>query len=86
MKTITIRNIPDELAQRIEERAKQTGMSLSQTVIQMVRESFPEPRVVPHNHFDKFFGTWTEEQADEFDAILAEMRGVDPSHFRYSPE
>jgi hypothetical protein len=31
------------------------------------------------NHdFDEFFGIWLKEEADEFDAALAEMRRIDP--------
>ena len=32
-----------------------------------------------NSDFDDFIGTWSDAEADEFDAALAEMRKVDPA-------
>jgi hypothetical protein len=43
----------------------------------LLQSSLHKPAI---NHdFDEFFGTWSDAEADEFDAALAEMRKVDPA-------
>lgn len=80
MKVITLRNIPPAVAQRIEERAARTGLSLNKTVIRMLEESFDLVDGAPldrHGDLDDLAGSWTDEDAREFDRVLAEQRRVD---------
>ena len=83
MKAITLRNIPTELASAIEQEAERTGASLNATVIRLLRQAMA-PVGSPdgnqskrHRDLDQFAGTWTKEEADEFDAYLAESRRID---------
>ncbi len=82
MKVITLRNIPPDVARRIEEKSARSGLSLNKTVISILEEGLglsggERPRV-RNNDFDEFCGIWSEEQADEFDRSLAEQRRIDP--------
>ncbi len=81
MKAITLRNIPPEVARRIEARSQETGLSLNKTVIQLLGETLgvPGPATGSRKYRDLegLAGAWTEEEAREFDRILAEQRRVD---------
>ena len=82
MKAVTLRKIPPELVRVIERRSRQTGKSLNRTIIEALEESLlnRSKRKEPHlNHdLDWMFGTWTKQEADEFDKALAEQRTIDP--------
>ena len=82
MKVITLRNIPPDVARRIEEKSARSGLSLNKTVISVLEEGLglsgaERPRV-RHDNLDKFCGIWSDEEANEFDRLLAEQRRVDP--------
>ena len=82
MKAVTLRKIPPELVRVIERRSRHTGKSLNRTIIEVLEESLlnrPKKKESRLNHdLDWMFGTWTKEQADEFDKALAEQRTIDP--------
>lgn len=85
MKAITIRNIPPRIARRISQRAAKDGTSLNKTVINMLGELPAPDAPAPEKHaslppidVSMLAGSWTQAEADEFDAYLKEMRRVDP--------
>lgn len=77
MKTITLRNLPETVARKIEERAKRTGASYNRTVVAMLEESIGEEKPKEYHDLDFLIGTWTKEEADEFDRHLAAQRQID---------
>ena len=81
MKAITLRNLPPELALRIEQEAKRSGASLNATVICLLQQALaPEAAAQAPQRFhdlDHLAGTWTKEEADEFDKYLAESKRID---------
>jgi len=82
MKVITLRNMPPKVEQLIERRSEETGLSLNKTVIRILEESI-EASSGPsaahrHDYLDDLFGIWSDEEAREFDAILAEQRRIEP--------
>ena len=81
MKAITLRNIPPELAERIEAEAERTGASLNATVLRILQEALlpsQTSRSARRRDLSGLGGGWTEEEADEFDRFLAEHRKIDP--------
>jgi hypothetical protein len=85
MKAITLRHIPPELAAFIEAEAARTGASLNATAIRLLQlatnaagEASPRKR----RDLSSFAGTWTKEEADEFDRFLAEHRKIEPELWR----
>ena len=82
MTAITLRNLPRELDRVIRRRAKETGASLNKTVIRVLEESLLGKGGKPHRRkyrdLAAFAGSWTREEADEFDRHLAEQRQIDP--------
>ena len=86
MKAITVRDIPRGVAEILRRRARQKGTSMSRTVIQVLEEATgAAPRKKEesrHHDLDDLAGSWSADEAAEFDAALAEQRAVDPEMWK----
>jgi len=72
----TIRNIPPVVDQVIRKRAKQTGKSFNQTVVDLLSlQTFGTTKPKVDKNFDWLFGQNTIDE--NFDEILREQRKVD---------
>lgn len=80
MKAITLRNIPDKLAELIETEASESGLSLNKTVIKLLEKALKLDQEVPrlHRDLDDLAGSWSQEEADLFDEALRQQRQIDP--------
>ena len=82
MKAITLRNLPPEVAKTIQQRAKQKKTSANKAVISLLEESLgkkPQKKeTVRYHDLDHLAGSWTKEEAEEFDKLIAEQRTIDP--------
>ena len=81
LKTITLRNLPPELRRRIEQEAAASGASHAQTVIRLLREATGltgSRAPARHDDLDELAGTWSTEESDDFDRVLAEQRKIEP--------
>lgn len=79
MKTLTVRNVTPVLAEALEEEKKRLGVSMNSTVLHLLSESLnlnSRPRQWT-NGLEKLAGGWTEEEFEEFQAVLAEIRVID---------
>jgi hypothetical protein len=75
MKAIILRNIPPEVQKGIRKRARRKGISASRAAIEMLQEQLPKRGEDGLYHdLDDLFGSWSPEQAEEFDRILKEMK------------
>jgi hypothetical protein len=70
--TITLRNLPAEVEQAILETSRREGISRSKATLRLLEASLRKPAI--NRDFDEFIGTWSDAEADEFNAALAEMR------------
>ena len=77
--------MPADLEKRIEAMAREENASLAQTVIRLLLRatglrdpvgSGDVPR--RHNDLDALAGSWSAEEAEEFERALAEQRRIDP--------
>lgn len=82
MKAITLRNIPPRLGKKLEEEAADAGTSLNKTVIRLLLKatglSGHERGATRFHDLDHLAGTWTPEEAAQFDRVLAHQRKIDP--------
>jgi hypothetical protein len=80
MTAITLRNLPPKLREVIRRRSVADGLSLNKTVIRMLEEAAGQRGTGRelHHDLDHLAGTWSEAEAVEFEAALAEQRSVDP--------
>lgn len=85
MGAITIRNLPSEIDSAIRLRAEKDGVSLNQAVIRLLSETIRPPKNQTYHDLDHLAGIWTQQEADEFDAILAEQRQIEPTSWTDEP-
>ena len=85
MGAITLRNLPPKVAKAIREKARRERLSMNKTVIKLLEEATGATRDVKrvvHHDLDRFFGTWTKEEADAFDEALREQRQIEPEMWK----
>ena len=71
---LTIRDVDEDLALRLRAISAERGESLNATVLRVLREAVgPDARRAQLARY----ATWTENEAEEFKAALAEQRVVD---------
>lgn len=80
MKAITLRNIPPAVEKAIRAKARQKKISANRAVIELLQERVGvlDSKKVVHHDLDRFIGSWTAQEARDFDKALAEIRRIDP--------
>ena len=81
MGAMRVRNLPPGVARAVRERAKREHLSLNKAVVRLPEEATgmsSDARPASHEDLDRFFGTWSDEEATAFDAALREQRQIDP--------
>ena len=83
MKTMTIRNVPAELAQALEKERRKRGTSLNRTVLALLRNALGVPsQAVPSNGLRRLAGTWSEAEHKQFEQAIAPLGEVDEAMWR----
>lgn len=82
MKAVTLRNLPPELARMIRQAADEKRTSINKVVIRLLEENLGirgKKKDKPlHHDLDALAGSWTKEEALEFEKALARQRTIDP--------
>jgi CRISPR/Cas system-associated protein Cas5 (RAMP superfamily) len=83
MKAITLRNLPPELAKAVRREAERKRTSVNKAVISLLESKADvrkKKRAAKMNHqeLDALAGSWTKNEAAEFDKALAAQRSIDP--------
>ncbi len=82
MKAITLRNIPPELGKRLEQEASGHQTSLNKTVLHLLMQATGLVRSdrgpARFHDLDHLAGTWTADEAAQFDRSLQAQRRIDP--------
>lgn len=73
----------EELARQIEDRARLEGISRNQVILRLIRRGMklaelPKRTGVVGQSLDWFIGSWTEEEAREFDEAVSGFGRIDP--------
>jgi len=85
MKTLTLRGIDDELASGLERIARQGRESMNAVILHLLRDKLglSKPRFREEHHdLDDLAGTWTQEEARDFDAVVSEFSRIDEALWR----
>lgn len=81
MKAVTLRNLPPKLAKVIRKKAEEKGVSINKAVITLLEEGTgihkQKGKKSLHHDLDALAGSWTEEEAREFDKTLTAQRSID---------
>ena len=88
MQQLTVRGFGQDLVQRMRELAARDGISLNKVALRLLRqgaglEDRPADADCIGDSLDRFIGTWTDEETDEFLAEIEETFGqIDEEHWR----
>lgn len=85
MKSFTIHKLEDETYTRIEELAQREGTSINKTAKKLLRKALGienESVAERRKRFEKFLGTWTEEQGAEFEEAVRVFDEIDEESWR----
>lgn len=79
MKALTIRDIPKDVEKVIKKRAMQKNISLNKVVLDLLEEATgkkTKKKIIYHD-LDNLFGSWEDEESQEFDRNLSKQRLID---------
>lgn len=81
MRTLTVRNVPPQVAEALEREKRLRGESLNQTVIDLLSQGLGvgTPR---SNGLARLAGRWSEEEFREFEQAVAPFEEVDDELWR----
>lgn len=85
MGTITVRNLPPELARVIRQKAKKEKAILNRTVISLLEKAtgLVKPRTEEaHTDLDRFFGCISKQEADKLEEAIREQRQIELEMWR----
>ena len=78
MKTMTIRNIPDEVAAGLKGIADKSDASMNTTVVRLLTDGvLPRRKKRTVNDFSKYCGGWSQKEYDKFEAAVADCERID---------
>ena len=78
MKTLTLRNVPDEVAAQLGLAAREAQQSVNRAAVQAIQRGLgliPSPR--RKRDLSRFFGDWSPEEGAEFDRNVARFEELD---------
>ena len=82
MKNFTVRGVDHALDEKLREKAHESGMSINQFVISVLKERLGlknEKRFTAvHSDLDHLFGKWSEEEFQRIQGKIDSERAVDP--------
>lgn len=81
MKTLTIRNVPRELDEALQRERARRGLSLNQTVIDLLRQRLGVG-VERSNGLARLGGRWNDEELERFGDSVASFERVDEEVWR----
>ena len=87
MKQLTIRGFDNDLAEAIRQLARRDGISLNRAVLKLLRRGagLPDGQGDGRNigdALDDLFGSWTQQESEEFDRALEHFESVDESDWK----
>ena len=83
MKTMTIRNVPPDLAAALDGERRRRGLSLNRTVLELMRRALGLGEDGPHsNGLRQMAGTWSEAEFRQFEKNVAPFARIDDEIWR----
>ncbi len=71
---LTIRNVPDEVADRLKRLSRERGSSVNATVLELLAQAVD---VRARRARLEDYATWTDEDVEDFENALAAQRVID---------
>jgi plasmid stability protein len=81
MRSLTVRNVPPEVAEALEREKRRRGESLNQTVIELLTQGLGVG-TARSNGLARLAGRWSEEEFEEFQRAVAPFEEIDDELWR----
>jgi plasmid stability protein len=81
MKTLTIRNVPEDLHEALQRERSRRGSSLNQTVVDLLRQRLGVG-MARSNGLGKLAGGWTDEEFAQFREAVEPFERIDEDLWR----
>lgn len=82
MSQITVRNIPAAIQTKLRSRAERSGLSLNQTVIQLLDMATGGRQETRRRDLSGIAAKWDDREAEAFDRATAPFESVDEEVWR----
>ena len=83
LKTLTLRKLPEQVADAVRHRAEDNGWSFSKALISLLEEKVNRKTISQKPKRDlRFMRTWTDEEYEAFQGELADQRKIDPEMWK----
>lgn len=85
MANISVRGVDEKALRRLKEAARKRGISLNGLITEMLNEGTGQKRPVTpveHDDLDRFSGTWSAQDAREFQDAAATFARLDEDLWR----
>ncbi len=82
MRHLTIRNVPPDLARRLDDEKRARGRSLNQTVLELLAQALGLAGGRRSNGIAALAGTWSRAEHDAFERAVAETEQIDEELWR----
>ena len=80
MKSLTIHNMDDEMANAIKELAEKSGLSQNKVIKNLLRKSLNlSEKREPKQDFSEFCGLWTPAEEKAFEEAISDFEQIDES-------
>lgn len=76
MKTLTVRDVPPDLAEALEREKRRRGKSLNRTVLELLSQGLGVKKA-RSNGLGRLAGDWSEEDLREFEEAVAPFEQID---------
>lgn len=82
MKSITIHGIEDALDRKLQEKAKQLGLSQNRTIKSILEGVLLDESEKRESEYSDLFGTWTQAEKKEFDNRVSVFDQIDETDWK----
>ncbi len=85
MKTLTIRNIDNELSRSLKKKAEESGTSLNSCIINILKEKFgllKKQFSKKYNDLDELAGTWNKKDYEQFNKNIVSFDQIDEAMWK----
>jgi len=83
MKTLTLRNVPDEMAEHLAALAEENRQSVNATILHVLHKSMGGgPMLGKKRDLSAFSGAWSKSEAKAFERATETFEGIDEEMWR----
>ena len=84
MKSITIHNLDDQTSELIEQKARETGLSLNKTIKKLLRKALgiSEEQISGKQEFAEFLGVWDDNEYEAFTQATEELERINEEDWK----